>query len=360
MTQDQIISFRAKLLDWFEKHQRQLPWRATKNPYNIWVAEVMLQQTQVKKVLDYYHRFLSKFPTIIALAQASVQQVLKAWEGLGYYARARHLHQAAQIIAENYDGKIPTTFKEFSTLPGAGNYITAAVLSQAFDAPYAVVDGNVKRVLARLLLIDQPVNGSSSTRMFLEKMDELLDHGHPGAFNQAMMELGAVVCRPDHPQCSQCPIASFCLAFHTGAQNSYPKSIRRRETPTYHIAVGVIHHDGHVLITRRPFDGLLGGLWEFPGGRLKPGESPEQACLRTIKEKTDLEVQINRFVTRVHHAYSHFKIIMDVFDCQMRSGTISLAGPAEYRWIDLSELKNFPLHVAVHKFMPLLKAASDD
>ncbi len=355
MTEHQLTEFRLKLLDWFQVHQRPLPWRTTKDPYRIWVAEVMLQQTQVKKVLEYYDRFIAQFPDVVTLSQASLQQVLKAWEGLGYYARARNLHRAARIVMENYGGKIPTEFKEFKKLPGAGNYITAAVLSQAFQSPYAVVDGNVKRVLSRLFLVEHPVNSSAGARVFQEQMNELLDHGQPGAFNQAMMELGALVCRPDQPRCSECPVKMFCLAYQTGQQDRYPRSLPIRETPTYHIAVGVIFHDGRILITRRPLDGLLGGLWEFPGGRLKPGESPEQACRRTIKEKTNLEVSLDRFIARVHHAYTHFKITMDVYECHTQSGVISLDGPAEYRWISFDELSNFPLHAAVHRFMPQLK-----
>lgn len=360
MTEDQIVQFQSKLLEWFGRNRRLLPWRETKEPYKIWVAEVMLQQTQVKKVLEYYDRFLEQFPDIFALSNASLHQVLKAWEGLGYYARARNLHRAAQMVIEKFDGKIPSEYKEFKSLPGAGNYITAAVLSQAFNARYAVVDGNVKRVLARLFLIDQPVNQSAHARLFQARMNELLDQERPGDFNQAMMELGATVCRPESPRCQQCPVQSFCLAYQTGQQDSYPRSVGTRATPTYRIAVGVIHHDGRILITQRQTEGLLGGLWEFPGGRLNPGESPEQACLRTIKEKTNLDVTIDRFISQVHHSYTHFKIIMDVFDCRTESNNILLKGPAQYRWISLSELSHFPFHSAVHKFIPLLKGQEND
>lgn len=355
MTEKQLQQFRKRLLSWFKVHQRKLPWRDVKNPYYTWVAEVMLQQTQVKKVLEYYQKFIDQFSDVYALAQANLQQVLKAWEGMGYYARARNLHKAAQIIVAEKEGVIPQNYADFKKLPGAGEYITAAVLSQAFNAAYAVVDGNVKRVITRLFLIDQPVNLSSSASIFKQHADLLLDRHEPGTFNQAMMELGATVCRPKNPKCHICPISSFCSAFKSSQQNEYPVSIKSKPTPELQIAVGIIHKESKILITRRQPDGLLGGLWEFPGGRVGPGENAEQACLRKIKQKTNLDVEISRFLTRINHAYTHFKIIMEVFNCHFLNGTVALNGPADYRWISVSEIDEFPFHGANHKFIRLLK-----
>jgi A/G-specific adenine glycosylase len=355
MTSKQISQFQKKLLKWFIINQRKLPWRATKNPYHIWIAEVMLQQTQVRKVLEYYQKFIDQFPDVDSLAKADLQQILKAWEGMGYYARARNLHNAAHILLTEKGGIIPDTYHDFKKLPGAGEYITAAVLSQAFNAPYAVVDGNVKRVLSRVFLIDEPVNLSSSKVIFKEHANLLLDQSEPGNFNQAIMELGAIICRPKNPKCQECPITFFCGSFRTSQQNKYPITVKSKSTPEYHIAVGIIHNNDHILITQRQLKGLLGGLWEFPGGRVKQGENAEQACIRKVKEKINLDVEITGFLTRINHAYTHFKIVMDVFDCGVQSGRVTLNGPADYRWIDIAEIDHFPFHAANHKFIPLLK-----
>jgi A/G-specific adenine glycosylase len=355
MNKKQISQFQKRILRWFNINQRKLPWRATKNPYHIWVAEVMLQQTQVKKVLEYYQKFIDQFPDVQSLAKADLQQVLKAWEGMGYYARARSLHKAAQLILKEKGGIIPKTYHDFKKMPGAGEYITAAVLSQAFNALHTVVDGNVKRVLSRVFLIDKPVNLSSSRTIFKEQADLLLDQSEPGDFNQAIMELGAIICRPKNPKCHDCPITSFCGSFKMNQQSKYPLSVKSKSIPEYHIAVGIIHKNGHILIIQRQPDGLLGGLWEFPGGRVKQGENSEQVCIRKVKEKMNLDVKVTGFLTRISHAYTHFKIIMDVFDCGFQSGKVTLNGPADFRWIAVTEVDHFPFHAANHKFIPLLK-----
>lgn len=355
MTDKQLHIFQKKLLTWFDKNQRKLPWRETENPYYIWISEVMLQQTQVVKVLEYYEKFIHQFPDVCSLAKASLQQVLKAWEGMGYYARARNLHKAAQVIVAEKKGLIPDQYDEFRSLPGAGEYITAAVLSQAFSTPYAVIDGNVKRVLARLFRIDTPVNASASKKIFRQYADLLLDSSKPGHFNQAMMELGATICRPKNPFCVDCPVSATCQAFTTNSQNEFPVNVQAKQIPVVRVAVGVIHKNSHILITQRKPDGLLGGLWEFPGGRLRENESSEQACTQRIKEKLNLNVAVSEFLTCVNHTYSHFKIVVDVFQCHLKSGKEKLDGPVDFRWIRIDEIDNFPFHAAHHKFIPLLK-----
>ncbi|MDZ7265544.1 MAG: A/G-specific adenine glycosylase [candidate division KSB1 bacterium] len=356
MTTKERLEIQQQLIAWFEQNQRRLPWRTTQDPYRIWVAEVMLQQTQVKTVLDYYDRFLDQFPDLPSLAKAPVQQVLKLWEGLGYYARARNLHRAAQIILAEKQGQIPTDTAQFLTLPGVGDYMAAAVLSQAFNAPLAAVDGNVKRVLARLFALEIPVNQSASGKIFKEQAEWLLDHARPGAFNQAMMELGATICRPKRPECDKCPIRSFCQAFLSQRQTELPIKTSTRSIPEYHIAVGVIYNHGKLLVVRRKNDGLLGGMWEFPGGRIRHPEDAADACVRTIKEKLNLDVIVTAFLLQVRHAYSHFKIVVHVFQCAYQHGTIMLNGPEEYRWISMAEIDQYPFHGVNHKFIPLLKA----
>ncbi|UCH24043.1 MAG: A/G-specific adenine glycosylase [Deltaproteobacteria bacterium] len=342
-------------MQWYQKHHRKLPWRQTKDPYGIWVSEVMLQQTQVNTVLPYYREFLEHFPDLKSLAAADLQTVLKVWEGLGYYARARNLHRAARVVAEAFDGIIPANWQDFRKLPGVGDYIAAAVLSIAFNQPYAVIDGNVKRVLARLRRIESPVNKSSSYKIFRDAADKLLDPENPATFNQAIMELGAVVCTPNNPKCACCPLQRDCLAYRTSMVEGYPKKLKAAPLPLYHIAVGVVAKNNQVLITQRKPEGLLGGLWEFPGGRIERDEDPETACIREIKEEVNLIVKIDSYVTRVKHAYTHFKIVLDVFCCRYIRGKVKLNGPVDHRWIRLNQIDKFPFPKANHKFIPYLK-----
>ena len=360
MTPKKITLFRKKLLTWFEAHRRALPWRETKDPYHIWVSEVMLQQTQVKKVLEYYQKFINKFPTVESLARAPLQDLLKTWEGLGYYARARNLHKATQIVVKDVDGEIPADYATFRRLPGVGGYIAAAVQSIAFNNSYAVVDGNVKRLLARLFLIDLPINQSASEKIFQEKANLLLDHTAPGNFNQAMMELGATVCRPQSPTCIICPVNTDCRAFQNARQEEFP--IKRKAKPLleHHIVAGVIQKNNQILITQRKPEGLLGGLWEFPNGRVQLNENTEQACSRTIREETNLIVDSIGYLTRVKHAYTHFKIVMDVFHCHYQSGEVVLNQAVDYRWVTVDQIHQFPFPRSNHKFIPLLKQGKEE
>jgi len=343
--------FRKVLLTWFKIHQREMPWRGIDDPYKIWVSEVMLQQTQVKKVVDYYLRFITRFPDIKQLASASLQDVLKVWEGLGYYARARNFHKAAKIVVDVYNGEIPSEYTEFRKLPGVGDYSAAAVLSIAFDAPYAAVDGNIKRVLARLFLMEAPINDSSSQKLFQQQADELLDHEKPSQYNQAMMELGATVCRPQSPTCLVCPVSMYCCAFQTASQDEFPRSNKRSAIPEHHIVACVISKGTKVLLIQRPLDGLLGGLWEFPNGRPNEDEDVEAACVRHIADAVNLNVNNLTYLTRVRHAFTHFKIVVDVFNCQYQSGELILNGPLDAKWVELTSLKEYPLPRTTHRIL---------
>lgn len=360
MTSKELKLFRKNLLAWFDTHSRKLPWRETKDPYRIWVSEVMLQQTQVKKVLEYYQKFITRFPKVDNLAAAPLQDLLKTWEGLGYYARARNLHKAAQAVVEDLEGEIPADYATFRKLPGVGEYIAAAVQSIAFNSPYAVVDGNVKRVLARLFLIDAPINHSASAKIFQEKADLLLDRSAPGNFNQAMMELGATVCRPQAPTCIVCAVNTGCRAFQTARQEEFPVRRKPKPLPEYHIVAGVIHKDDRILITQRKPAGLLGGLWEFPAGKIRVEETVEQACVRTMREETNLLVESIEYLIRVKHAYTHFKIVMEVFHCHYQSGEVALNEAVDYRWITVGQIDQFPFPSSNHKFIPLLIQGVED
>ncbi|NPE30396.1 A/G-specific adenine glycosylase [Methanococcoides sp. SA1] len=349
-----VKEFKLELLNWYLNNKRDLPWRQTNDPYKIWISEAMLQQTQVKTVIPYYQRFIEKFPTVKDLADADQQKILKMWEGLGYYSRARNLHKAAKMIVEEFFSKVPYILDEIKTLPGVGDYISAAVLSIAFQFPIAVVDGNVKRVLARLYCLDEPVNDSKNKKIFKQHAEKLLNRENPGDHNQAMMELGALICTPKNPQCNICQVTDNCQSFKKEKVDQYPKRITKAKTPLYHISIGVIYKDGKMLITKREDDGLLGGLWEFPGGKREPKETAEDACIREIKEETGLTVTIEKYLTKVKHAYTHFRISIDVFICNYISGDIFLNGPVDFRWITKDEISDYPFPTSNHKFMGLL------
>jgi A/G-specific adenine glycosylase len=328
----------------------------TRDPYAIWVSEVMLQQTQVKTVLRYYSNFLSSFPTISDLSNAEIQEVLKIWEGLGYYARARNLHLAARQVMERHNGNIPSDPDVFSRLPGVGDYISAAVISIVFNHPIAVVDGNVKRVLSRLYRINAPVNSHSSGSVFRNRAAQILDAGSSGTFNQAIMELGALICKPKNPDCAKCPLIQCCESFLSRETADYPKRSVRYKIPVYSVVFAIILKNGKILITRRKLDGFLGGLWEFPGGKIRENETSMAACIREIKEEVDLKVTIERYLTRIKHAYTHFKIDADVFICRYVSGRVKRKSADAHRWISLTNLNDYPFPGANRKFIPMIKS----
>jgi A/G-specific adenine glycosylase len=315
----------------------------------------MLQQTQVKTVIPYFLNFINRFPTLQDFAGADLQTVLKMWEGLGYYARARNFHKAADIVVKDMEGIIPDDFQTFIKLPGVGDYIGAAVQSIAFGHPFAVVDGNVKRVLARIHRVDEPVNKPGSHRQFKILADLHLDENDPGTFNQAMMELGALICSPKNPRCPSCPVSEFCKVFLSDTADQFPKRIEPKKIPVFHIAAGIVRKNGKLLITRRKLNGLLGGLWEFPGGKVEKGEEASSACIREIKEETSIIVETDAYLTTIHHAYTHFKIRMDIFYCRYISGRIHLNGPIDHKWIRLTDIDRFAFPKANLKFIPLIQ-----
>jgi len=346
---------RRRLLAWYRRHQRELPWRKTRDPYAVWISEVMLQQTQVAAVIPYYQRFMAAFPDVRRLAAADLQTVLKMWEGLGYYARARHLHTAARHIVARHSGRFPETQPEVKALPGVGDYIAAAVMSIAFDAPAAVVDGNVKRVLARLFCIAAPVNSPAALSVFQPAADRLLGRP-PGEFNQALMELGALVCRPAAPLCSGCPLKIACCALKKDRVQQFPLRRKKAAVPEQHLAAAIVlRTDRRLLIVRRPENGLLGGLWDFPGGPVTPPLDPQAACTAAVCARTGICVENGVFLTRVRHAYTHFKIKLDVFTYRRHTGRLSLNGPTDHRWVTIPALMAYPLPKAVHKCLPALK-----
>lgn len=303
-----------KLLRWFKKNQRELPWRKTRDPYAIWVSEIMLQQTQVATVIPYYQKFLKAFPTVHALARADLSKVLKIWEGLGYYSRARNLHRASQIIVNHFNGKIPDNLKDLLDLPGIGKYTAGAILSIAFDQAVPILDGNVKRVLSRLFAISDPPN--KAEKILWNYSASLIPKGHAGSFNQALMDLGATICTPKNPLCLRCPIKNLCEGYRLGEPEHYPRRERKKKIPHVEAVAAVIQKGDKILLLQRNPKGFLGGLWEFPNWRLK-GEKDMRAYLRK-KADSDLrlKVECKAILGTFRQAYSHFKLTLHVFQCQ--------------------------------------------
>ena len=324
----------ARLLAWYAINKRDLPWRRdTHDPYRVWISETLLQQTLVATVIPYYERFLARFPTVHALASAPLDDVLKTWEGAGYYARARHLHRAAQEIVTRFDGKLPSTVDELLTLPGIGRYTAGAVASIAFNRDVPVLDGNVTRVMCRYFRIERNSKSKVVQDSLWELVTGLVPHGLAGDFNQAVMDLGATICTPHSPNCVACPLKRGCAARRAGVQEQLPVKPKKKPLPHHTIAVGVIWKRGKLLIARRKDEALLGGLWEFPGGHCQKRESLQACVVREVREELDIEVVVEKKFAEVEHAYSHFSITLHAFHCRHRRGRPRAIGCAAFKWI---------------------------
>ncbi len=354
-----IERLQPALLDWYAQQGRDLPWRHSPDPYRIWISEVMLQQTQVKTVIPYYERWLNQFPAIASLASASQEQVLKAWEGLGYYARARNLHRAAQILVEQHSSTFPNSLAIALTLPGIGRTTAGGILSAAFNQPVPILDGNVKRVLARLVALRVPPSRALKTLWALS--EAILDQQQPRNFNQALMDLGATVCTPKQPACPTCPWHPYCDAYRLTMQHDLPLTEPRSPLPHKMIGVAVIwHEDGRILIDRRRQEGLLGGLWEFPGGKVEPGETIEACIRREIREELGIEVAVGDRLITIDHTYSHFRVTLNVHHCRHLSGEPQPLECDEVRWVELGDLDKFAFPKANTQIIAALREAKHE
>jgi len=345
---------RKKLLTWYDKTKRSLPWRKTKDPYKIWVSEIMLQQTQVKTVIPYYERWIKTLPSIKRLANAPEQKVLKLWEGLGYYSRAKNLKKSAKIINEEMNGKLPKTVKGLQSLPGIGRYTAGAISSIAFGLKAPVLDGNVKRVLSRLFCINENGATSASENLLWEKATNLISVSRPGDFNQALMELGATVCIPKSPICQKCPIQTTCKAFLKNRVNEFPPSKKKVPSKNIEVSAGIIIKNKKVYIQQRSKDGLMGGLWEFPGGKREKNESIEECLKREIKEELGVGVVTLKKVMTIKHNYTQFRVTLNVFTCGLQKKKIRPNGCEQWKWVSFSNLKKYPFPAANVKIVKYL------
>jgi A/G-specific adenine glycosylase len=340
MTGSETRNITRRLLAWYDKNRRNLPWRKMRDPYAIWVSEIMLQQTQVDTVIPYFSRFIKRFPTIRSLARASRDDVLKTWENMGYYARARHLHEAAVNLVEDHRGKFPTTPEGLLSLPGIGAYTAGAILSIAFDKPVPAVDGNVRRVMSRLMAFRKPLREPSVQKKIEKTVQALMPQDRPGQFNQAMMDLGATVCLPRNPACGSCPLALSCLALIRGLQNDIPPVPKRAALPHRDMTAGIIQKNGRVLVVKRPEKGLLGGLWKFPGGRREDGLSLQQGLRQSVLGEVGIDVAVGRKLLSVDHGYTHFLVTLHAYSCRHLKGRPKALDCAGWSWVPVERLKN--------------------
>jgi len=332
------------LLDWYRENQRSMPWRNRPTPYAVWISEVMLQQTRVDTVTPYYKKFLKRFPNVRRLAEASEQDVLKCWEGLGYYSRARNLHKSAKNVLRVHRGKLPSTASELRSLPGIGDYTAAAIASIAFGEATPCVDGNVLRVMTRFRGIEDDISKPDVRIAVRENLKRHICIDLPGDFNQALMELGALVCRPRNPSCEICPLKRNCIARREGSTEHIPAKSRKGPIPLRKAVAGVMRRNGKMLVSRRPTNQLLGGLWEFPGGQCGPRESLRSALLRSASETSGLSVQVGRQLCRVEHVFSHFRLQLHVFECGKCTGRVRRGnGSDALRWMTPPEIRRVPL-----------------
>lgn len=349
--------FVALLLDWFSRHQRPLPWRRHYQPYHVFISEIMLQQTQMERVVPYFNRWVTRLPDIDSVAEADEDEILKLWEGLGYYSRARNLQRAArQIVADG--GIIPADREKLLSLPGIGPYTAHAILSIAFNQDFPVLDANVERLYARLFNLAVPVKSAEGKRFLRDKAAAMLPPGQSRLFNQALMELGALVCLARGPLCAACPVASLCRAKMDDLVAQRPVPVSKKPTLFIEMATGILQRGDRMLIQKRRADDVWANLWEFPGGRLKEGESPGEAVIREFREETGLVIETTEKLISVRHSYMHYRVLLHGFHCIMANN--DSAEPAthaaqENRWVTLEELNGFAFPAGHRKLIDYLQ-----
>lgn len=358
-----------RLTAWHGENLRELPWRGNpagaRSAYAVWISEVMAQQTRLSVVVDYFNRWMARFPTVEQLALADRQEVLKQWEGLGYYSRARNLHRAAQIIVTEFGGRLPRTRRELLMLPGIGEYTAGAILSLSFGLPEPVLDGNAKRVISRLWDIDENIDLPATERQLWSLSRRMVEAAaRPGAMNEGLMELGALLCRRRNPLCGECPLRPCCLARARGVQNERPVRSPGKKTPHVEVAAAVIWEgvrgDSRLLIGRRPEKGLLGGLWSFPNGARDETDKDLTTSLeRAVRRDLGVAITVGEQVTTVDHAFTHFRMTLAAFHARIHTGIPQALGLADWCWTTLEEIDRFPCPVPDRKIIGALREARE-
>ncbi len=346
----QINIIVTTLQKWYTDTKRDLPFRATKDPYKIWISEIMLQQTQIKTVIPYYNRWIETFPNIQLVANSKLDSLLKIWEGLGYYRRCVNFHNASRIVLKNYNGEIPSDYNTFIKLPGVGKYTAGAVLSISFDVKIPAIDVNVFRVISRLYSLNKSVNMNKTIYNLVSSMLENVYS--PGDFNQALMDFGSLICIQKNPKCNICPISNYCKAYLKNKVNQFPKISKTISKPHYDVVVGMIWYSDKFYIQKRSLDSMLAGLWEFPGGKVDQGESFKIALKREIKNETGFMPIIGNEIDSIEHSYSHFSISLHCFQCFIKNKKLTYN--RKFEWITPKDIKNFSFPKANHKLFSLI------
>jgi len=354
------MPLQPKLLEWFAKNQRALPWREKYGPYEVWVSEIMLQQTQVETALPYFKRWMKSFPTIASLAKADEKKVLKVWEGLGYYSRARNLHETAKLVIKEHGGQFPSDFETIRALKGIGPYTAGAIASIAFNQNRPIVDGNVLRVLSRVYAISKPIDVPKNTAIFWALQEKLIPEGQARFFNQALMELGALVCSKNNPSCAICPIQKFCKAYQNDEVEKYPVRDKRKKIVKIVASALVLNKNGKYLIHKRPLGKIMGGLWEFPEWKLASDKKLSSAKIKSLASE-NLENEFGssfgelKSIGRIKRNYTHHLETLHVF--QVTANGLKPSGDRknwESAWVTKNEFRRYPFSSAHAKIAQLI------
>ena len=338
----------SELLNWFYQNKRTLPWRRGRTPYRVWVSEIMLQQTQVNTVIPYYKKWIKKYPTLKSFKDSNFDDVIKIWEGLGYYSRCHNMFNAAKLINSTF----PNNYDDLINLPGIGDYTAKTILAIAFKKNLVGIDTNLERIGYRILGLKTKTKRNQ--KRVIKYLEENQCTNNPGDYNEALMDLGSSLCKASITYCNQCPLKNICKAYASSSPILYPTPKVRKKIPIYDVAVSVIEYKNKILITKRLNKNFLPGLWEFPGGKIEKNETAIQTIVREVKEETNLTVSNPIFLGNIKHKYSHFGVNISLFISFPKS-IKSLNLSQEYRWIRMKDILNYPLPKANHKMLDILK-----